>query len=577
MDKRKREDGGEDGGDGEKKQRRSRFSDSAVELPPPSAAAPGLSALQAQLAQQIASVSSLLSTAQQNKAAKKAANYTLKLNAEGKEVDDKGNVVNHDLRLIRSAAANIAVEQQQRKSKKENPYLAHRVAAAAAGGGKDRAAAPETEDAPAAAPGVDERIRANPIREMRAKKALKFVEAGSYLQQAEELRQKEERKAVAGYTSGRKIIERGERGEGEGEGEGEGADGDGAGGSVFVVPSAADSGVVPAVEWWDEAFLPKELRELRRRSVAAAAGDDSSLLDIAHAKTHRYVQHPPCIKPLGGEKPSMPLPMFLTLKERKRIRKNKRAVKEQEKRDKIVMGLLPPPEPKFKLSNFMKLLGEQAVADPSKIEMRVVQQVRKRQLDHEMANHERRLTPAQRREKTVRRLQEDTSKQVHVAVFSIRDFSNNRHRFKVDVNAQQLYLSGIVLLIAEKGAPSVVVVEGGPRAVRKYTNLMTRRIRWSDMAEEEEEEEGGEGEGGGAGGSAADDGADSDVEYAADSAGAPAGAEGENGCSLAWTGVVAKRSFTGFRFQECRSCPAARKALETKAVAHYFDLCIAAP
>ncbi len=50
------------------------------------------------------------------------------------------------------------------------------------------------------------------------------------------------------------------------------------------------------------------------------------------------------------------------------------------------MGLIAPPEPKFKLSNFMKVLGDQAVADPSKVEQRVMQQMRQRQLNHEMRN-----------------------------------------------------------------------------------------------------------------------------------------------------------------------------------------------
>lgn len=78
--------------------------------------------------------------------------------------------------------------------------------------------------------------------------------------------------------------------------------------------------------------------------------------------------------------------MYLTKKERKRIRKQTRAAREQEKRDKMMLGLMPVPEPKFKLSNFMKLLGDQAVADPSKVEMKVIEQIQKRQLNHEMRN-----------------------------------------------------------------------------------------------------------------------------------------------------------------------------------------------
>jgi U4/U6 small nuclear ribonucleoprotein PRP3 len=134
--------------------------------------------------------------------------------------------------------------------------------------------------------------------------------------------------------------------------------------------------------------------------------------------------------------------MYLTKKERKRIRRQARAEREREKRDKMIMGLIPAPETKFKLSNFMKILGDQAVADPSKVEMRVIKEMQKRQLNHEMRNLARKLTPAERREKKRKKLLEDTSRQVHVAVFSVKDLSFGKLRFKVDVNAQQYNLTG---------------------------------------------------------------------------------------------------------------------------------------
>jgi U4/U6 small nuclear ribonucleoprotein PRP3 len=156
----------------------------------------------------------------------------------------------------------------------------------------------------------------------------------------------------------------------------------------------------------------------------------------------RYIQHPVPVKPLGGEKPDEPLKLFLTKKERKRIRRSARQEREQEKRDKMLMGLIPAPEPKFKLSNFMKILGDQAVADPSKVEKRVMQQMQQRQLNHEMRNQAAKLTPAERKEKKRKKLQEDTSRQVHVAIFRVENFSDPKHRFKVDVNIQQLNLTG---------------------------------------------------------------------------------------------------------------------------------------
>jgi hypothetical protein len=89
-----------------------------------------------------------------------------------------------------------------------------------------------------------------------------------------------------------------------------------------------------------------------------------------------------------------------------------------------MMGLIPAPEPKFKLSNFMKVLGDQAVADPSKVELKVLQQMQQRVLNHEMRNQAAKLTPQERKEKKIKKIREDTSKCVSVAVFVVKDFSN---------------------------------------------------------------------------------------------------------------------------------------------------------
>lgn len=58
------------------------------------------------------------------------------------------------------------------------------------------------------------------------------------------------------------------------------------------------------------------------------------------------------------------------------------------------------------------MLGDQAVADPSKIEAKVMEQVQARVMNHEMRNQARKLTPAEKKEKKRRKLQEDTSLQV---------------------------------------------------------------------------------------------------------------------------------------------------------------------
>jgi U4/U6 small nuclear ribonucleoprotein PRP3 len=87
--------------------------------------------------------------------------------------------------------------------------------------------------------------------------------------------------------------------------------------------------------------------------------------------------------------------------------------REREKQDKISLGLMPPPEPKVKLANMMRVLGDSAVADPSKLEKQVLQQVAQRQKNHDMRNLARKLTPQERKEKKRKKMIEDTSLESH--------------------------------------------------------------------------------------------------------------------------------------------------------------------
>lgn len=88
----------------------------------------------------------------------------------------------------------------------------------------------------------------------------------------------------------------------------------------------------------------------------------------------------------------------------------------------------------------------------------------------------------------------------------------------------------------------MIVVEGGRKAIKHYVHLLTSRINWGQVDDETEKAE------------------DLKPNVYADK------------CVLAWQGVVARRSFNNFRFQECRTSITARKVMEAKGVAHYWDL-----
>ena len=123
-----------------------------------------------------------------------------------------------------------------------------------------------------------------------------------------------------------------------------------AGGSGTASSGTASSTL--RIEWWDKQYLPKD-----RQASSKKDGDyvaDAGNLQLSNSVAHKYVEHPVPVPSLSRLKAEQTLPMYLTKQERARIRKRKRAEAEQERRDKEAMGLVPPREPKLKLSNFIR-------------------------------------------------------------------------------------------------------------------------------------------------------------------------------------------------------------------------------
>lgn len=294
---------------------------------------------------------------------------------------------------------------------------------------------------------------------------------------------------------------------------------------------------------------------------------------LKFSRTRGLIQHIVPIKPFGEvtKKPVEPV-LYLTEKERKKARKRRREQKQQELRDLQAVGLIEPPEPRLTLSNFIRVMGDQAYVDPSQMERTVQEQVQKRQLAHLERNAAKKLTKEQRWEKRHNKIAKDASTTenstgaIHIALFYVKNASHPYHRTKIDLNAQQLDITGGVV---ECDVPNMacVICEGGPKAIQKYTRLMLVRMKWTgpddgdDDDEEEEEKEEKE-----------YDQSEFDVE----------GDESvrvrkkkkfdkDNKCELLWSGMATKRQFKGFIFQHCETSDQARKVLKSKGVEYYWE------
>lgn len=433
---------------------------------------------------------------------------------------------------------------------------------------------------------MDQRlVRATKPRQRH--KELHFIEPGTFIEIGERKRLKAVNALQSGFVSGRKT---GTYVQSAGMADTYGPGGDIIDdGSSVLAPRAdcGDPGHMPLfMEWWDTEMLPFKIRKQVQTQESDALLKDSRhqlkqlgtittlddkgeekdqehLTDLAsscfdqaalsYCKTAGLVQH---IIPIGApqlDEVQAPT-LFLTKRELKRQRKLRRAEKQRELQDMQAAGLLPAPEPKLTLSNFIRVLGDQAYLDPSQMEQKVNEQVQARRKAHMDRNEANKLTKEQRAEKLARKLHEDTSTGVSVAIFYVKDMSHTYHRTKVDLNAQQNGISGGTL---ECQNPSLacVICEGGPKAIKRYTRLMLVRMKWKGPED-------------------ADDDDDDDDE--AEEGKAPKEKfNPENKCELVWTGMSRKRLFKGFQFQVCDTSDTARKVLANKGVGHYWDQVIA--
>ncbi|KAH0472810.1 MAG: uncharacterized protein KVP18_001009 [Porospora cf. gigantea A] len=307
--------------------------------------------------------------------------------------------------------------------------------------------------------------------------------------------------------------------------------------------------LIPEIEPWDSV-------------IVRTSPDDSDLgfsWELATDKITHYVEHPVPIAPHGVLAGATPV--YLTLKERRKLRRRKRMEREKEKQDRIRLGMLPPPPPKIKLANLMRVLGEEAAAEPSKTEQEVRQQMADRVIGHHRRNQARMLTTDQRRTKNINHWKQSelTKTMVHVAVYSVhKDLDDLKLFFKIAKNADQLHLTGVAVYF--KGRGNLVVVEGGPRAVRRYKRLMLRRIQWSPsqtiVPESDDEVYGG---------SVADKGGDAallELQYQAKDPHFP---------RVLWEGVVEEKSFGRWQAHIVSSEVEIRKALPTEKTYAYWE------
>ncbi|CAD7953355.1 unnamed protein product [Amoebophrya sp. A25] len=393
-------------------------------------------------------------------------------------------------------------------------------------------------------------------RDKRRMMGFSFVQDDKYVKQQEEKQKEEAKKAAA------KALEEKNRKGAEAEGVQQ------SGAELIAISTKAnrpEPAPIPVVrEWWDTLIVLKP----DPNSVSYGGSSSSSSLggyEDAHNDADRidakkithFVEHPVPIRPATMNMQlsivEKPLESMLTPQERKKLRRRNRQERAQQMRDKIKMGLLEPPPPKVKFSNLMRVLGDEQIANPTEIEARVKKQTEQRRLEHEKRNAAAKLAPEERKLKKQQRWDGNTVggpapktdgtsrvNETHVLVFSLKDVSNKKHLYKININAEQFQLTGCMILCP--GLANLLCVEGGKRAITRYRKLVTRRIKWNENAGEESDDE------------------EADANPA------------EEPATLMWQGTIEKRLFDSFKVHNVKTEAEGRQLLSSRNCESYWTM-----
>lgn len=234
----------------------------------------------------------------------------------------------------------------------------------------------------------------------------------------------------------------------------------------------------PYIEWWDIPFLKNGDRRGIKYNNINKENVNYKDEDSEDNPITSYIQHPVPIESPWVRLIPQPKPLFLTKKEMRRLRRNRRMILMKEKQDKIKLGLEPIPKPKVKLKNLMNVLTNETIKNPTEVEMRVRKEIKEREDQHNFMNEERKLNKEDKNEKNERKNEEDKKRGIFRYIFKIDRLINPKHKYKVNMNAIQLMIKGVCLNY--QNGKSLVIVESGFKNIEKFKKLMLRRINWKE-------------------------------------------------------------------------------------------------
>ena len=233
--------------------------------------------------------------------------------------------------------------------------------------------------------------------------------------------------------------------------------------NIFDTIAVARNYPKPEIDWWDQPYI----------NIDAETNEWTPNYDTVNNEYENATLIPsPQLK-------EREVPTFQTEKERKRLKHINKLERQNEQRLMERLNLAPRAPQRIKQSQMINFNQGKAVLAPTEVEMQAKAAKEYRIQKHEENNAKAKLTPEQRSAKNDDKRRKDfEDNDVNITVFIV-DSSVNKplNADKLNKMATKWFMKGGVFKI--KAPPlNFIIIEGGPKATRKYSALVLNRIKW---------------------------------------------------------------------------------------------------
>lgn len=244
---------------------------------------------------------------------------------------------------------------------------------------------------------------------------------------------------------------------------------------------------IPDVEWWDRRYYLPEAKgsEIEEDVKETEDEDEDEDAEENFRPDIGLIFHPvpPKIQSVDVE-----ARLYLTTKERHKLRRNKRLLKQKDQEKEIKLGLRAKPVNKMKLSTIMHHQIDSnstynGISDPTKWEEQVKSEMTERKLKHEETNrrrHEQAIEKRKLKDSQTSLSNDGGSGSYFVNVYRFNQLINPSIRYKLTTNARQLQLRGLCIREKDEGPGIIILLGEKEKSMRFMNRLILNRLPWKE-------------------------------------------------------------------------------------------------